>query len=546
MHRRFEPPHVAESVPGCMSAFDTDLFDALPDHAAIVDRDGIIVRTNAAWQRYARENAGDEKSIGPGTDYVAVCLGAKAPGMHEIAQGLRALSQGLRSLFSVEYPCHSLTQMRWFLMRAGKLKNGNVFVIHTDITDRKLAELRAEELANHDALTSVLNRRGLDEHASLELSRMQRQGGYISALLLDCDNFKAVNTQFGHALGDLALAEIARRIRETLRPEDIVARIGGDEFIVLLPHTKPAEAGAVAERIRSTVSGSPLVTEGDQVVGVTVSLSVAEIKPSAQGVEGILRACRDGLETSKRTGKNKTSDSMVRLSPEAQQVATTEIHVARQAVIELATGKPVGHELLARVHSSFGTLQQYFKRANEYRVLHAADVACIRACVAEAARLYDDGAIHINVFPSTLLSLSKAEWLDWIPSYDLRRRICLELCEQEIVGDPFQYKERVNELRILGFSFAIDDVGFGRTCLENLVVLEPQFVKIDRRFVHGVSTQIGAARQLGRLLRLVNTLGAISVVEGIENQEDAETCRSLGAIQAQGFFWGQPSVSERK
>lgn len=205
------------------------VLDALPDQAAVVDHAGVIIRTNKAWRDFSAANGGTPDQTGQGINYLSVCCSEEEQVVHTSAQ-LRELLAGEREVLSLEYPCHSPQQQRWFLMRAQRLRGG-ALITHTDITQRKLAELQAERLASHDPLTLTLNRRGFSHRLAAEMSRVRRRGGTVSAILIDIDDFKSINSHFGHAVGDIVLVEVARRFCDLLRAEDLLARIGGDEFL---------------------------------------------------------------------------------------------------------------------------------------------------------------------------------------------------------------------------------------------------------------------------------------------------------------------------
>jgi diguanylate cyclase (GGDEF)-like protein len=521
------------------------MMDALPDQVALLDDHGVITHTNLAWQRFAAENGGDPAKVGIGTQYLAVCMPERVSAEHAgVHASFTELLSGARSSFSLEYPCHSPVEQRWYLMRAGRVVGGGVLVTHIDITRWRLAELRAEDLANNDALTHALNRRGLVSRLHTERMRMIGQGGCLSAILIDCDDFKEINTRYGHAVGDVALIEIARRLGDALRPTDAISRIGGDEFLVLLPEMDPVRASQIANRLRLAIAHAPIAIASEGPVYLTCSLSVAGIDPKSEGLEEVLRSCRAGLDASKKEGKNRVSGESVNPRPTAVHLTTAVLRVARQPIIDLATEACTGQELLVRPEGDFGGPLDFFRQAAEHGLLQQIDMACLRACFEEARRVALGEAIHINVYPSTLLAVAAEELIALMPDIALRRRICLELSEQEIMGDPAHIKEKITPLRAAGFQIAIDDVGFGRTCLETLVLLEPDVVKIDRRFVDGVAVSAENARQLGRLVRLVRTLGASIIAEGIENPADAAVCLALGAEAAQGYLWGRPQVSK--
>ncbi|MBK7540174.1 MAG: diguanylate cyclase [Myxococcales bacterium] len=258
--------------------------EALPDQAAVLDADGVIVHANQPWRDSARDNGGDMERVDRGATYLSACEPTEhTPELAELRDMLQAVLTGQRARFSYEYPCHSPTERRWFLMRAGHLTPGGALVTHTNITARKLAELHADELANHDPLTGTLNRRGFSRRLHLELARRRRQGGALCAVLLDCDDFKDVNSRFGHAVGDVILVELARRFCDVLRPDDAVARIGGDEMVVLLPDTNSAEARRVGERLRLAVATSPFATKHGVHLQVTCSAAVVSLGQDAAG-----------------------------------------------------------------------------------------------------------------------------------------------------------------------------------------------------------------------------------------------------------------------
>jgi diguanylate cyclase (GGDEF)-like protein len=525
-----------------------NVLEALPDQAALIDGNGVIVRTNQAWKDFAEKNGGSPDSVDTGSRYLDVCVPTEeSPDLLDVQVMLSDVIRGDSLRFAYEYPCHSPTQKRWFLMRAGHLEPSGALVTHTDITNRKLAELENEALANHDPLTKTLNRRGLASCLQQELARSRRRGDPLAVMLIDCDDFKSVNSRYGHAAGDIVLVELTRRFCEALRPEDVLARIGGDELVVLLPETKRAEASIVAERLRLASMSLPFLVAGDAEVHLTCSISVAQADEHVAGLDDILKLCNDGLSASKQHGKNRVSNeykASTGSGSDPAELAAVVIKAARQPIVDLATGKRVGYEFLARGSGAYERPVDLFRRALETQVLQRVDLACLNASIVQLSKIATSEIAHINIYPSTLLSIDDDYLLRRIPDRALRERVCLELCEQEIIGDPMHLRDKVQALRKLGFTLAIDDVGFGRTCLENLVLLEPETIKIDRRFVDGVAGDPSKARQLERILRIAATLGAIVVVEGVETKQDADACLALGAALAQGYLWGRPTIVE--
>ncbi len=526
----------------------TAALDAIPDQVALLDRAGRIVFVNKSWTAFGLENGARPETTSVGARYLDVCTvpveepqTELAPIEEDVGARLKSLLEGTGSGFQFEYPCHSPTAERWVLMRAERLNDGGVVVVHTDITRQKRAQIDLHNQAIRDPLTALLNRRGLQHRLAAELSRTRRAGGTLSAVLLDCDDFKRINDQYGHSTGDIVLREIARRLCECLRPEDVICRLGGDEFLVLLPETNITEAFCVAERVRLAFSAVPVaVSHGP--LELTVSLSAVEVDESVNSTDDVLRLSQTGLRQSKNIGKNHTATTGLHRKPAPSTLdwAIQNLHVAVQDIRELHTMRQAAVEFLIRGPPGlFEQPDTLFRSAIEQQLLGVVDRACLRACL-QATSAVTQPKVHVNVYPSTLISLEPETLLSWLPGQISAADICLELCEQQILGDPAHLIPHLDRLRDFGFQIGIDDVGFGRSCLENLVVLEPDVIKIDRRFGSGASKDLGKGRMLERLLRVATTLHAMVVVEGIEDQSDADFIAELGASHGQGYLWGKP------
>lgn len=174
-----------------------------------------------------------------------------------------------------------------------------------DLAERlRLANQDLDRLATLDPLTDLYNRRGLERLLDAELNRSARTGDPIGVLFADFDDFKAINARFGHAGGDAALRESGRRLRRSLRPTDIVARIGGDEFLAILPCVQEQELGHLAQRFLESVSSEPVTLDGQRVF-LTISVAAGILPPDVTEIEQVLGWARGALEQSKRQGKNR-------------------------------------------------------------------------------------------------------------------------------------------------------------------------------------------------------------------------------------------------
>lgn len=412
------------------------------------------------------------------------------------------------------------------------------------------ANARLEEMSLADPLTGLRNRRGL-QRVLTGLSRLaERTGESFLALLLDMDDFKRVNDGLGYVAGDAVLRATAERLASCLRKSDFAARVGGDEFLLLLPHTRMAEGLQLAERVRVAVCGEPVPLRTGPV-RVSASIGLIEAAPSASTIEEILALSHLALRQSKGHGKNRVTGygegkgSPVRDSlPEVlRDLGRPDAFFAlRHPIIRLSDGRLAGYEMLGRTRiESFEDPEVFLRLGYEASILSMIDRRCFEVCLAAAERAGGSLRFHVNVLPSTLSGLASEPWLGSIPE-GLRRRLCVELSEQRIVGDPSQLVAPLGQLRAAGIRLSIEDVGFGRSSLESLVVLEPDFVKVDRRWVHGIGAgDPGCAQPLRRLVAVVRALGSETIAEGIETPEDLRSMRDLGIDFGQGFLWGRPS-----
>ena len=432
-----------------------------------------------------------------------------------------------------------------------------------DVTDRKRSEHKLKELADelsiantklerlstYDVLTEVFNRRGLLRWLGAELNRATRDGGSTAALLIDCDEFKSVNDTYGHSVGDRVLQETALRIVNAVRDEDAVGRIGGDEFLVILPNTQVAEAILVGERIRLAVADGDLLQP--EKASMTVSVGVARVPSSATGIDTVLELTQAALHKSKTGGKNQVrgNESGEWLAPSTNDLlidllSDPGMRAFWQPIVELASEAIVGYELLTRGPiGGFESPIDFLRLARNQDRLSEIDLHCLDVCLAAMrghAGLSSKMVIHANLFPSTLFSIPPDELVEQIDPANLPCSLCLELSEQEFVGLSEDLSDRLAVLKQAGIQIAIDDVGGIPGTVETALMVEPDVLKIDRLLVHGSSDDPLRGRLLGRLLHVASSLGIEVIAEGVERKADARLLQSLGITHAQGFLWSKP------
>lgn len=293
--------------------FTLSVLDGLSAHVCVIEATGVIVAVNRAWLDFAVSNGGSLGTLQEGANYLDVCEFAASmstPDAAEAGQFLVLMREALAghcTHFQLEYPCHSPSEQRWFIVRVSRIEGSDpprYVVAHDDVTALKLAQQALIMQAATDELTGVANRRGFIQALGVEFERLRRNPSlHCSVLALDLDLFKQINDTWGHAAGDAVLKDVARVVNRHKRVGDVFGRTGGEEFMMLLPDTAIDEAEALSERIRLQVSLEPLQFDGHSI-GITVSIGIALLTGSdTEAMEAVVRADR-ALYEAKTAGRN--------------------------------------------------------------------------------------------------------------------------------------------------------------------------------------------------------------------------------------------------
>ncbi len=417
----------------------------------------------------------------------------------------------------------------------------------------KISNDSLEKLTLTDPLTELLNRRGLQQVLSKELQKLARQDKRgLLAVLADLDNFKRVNDTLGHAVGDIVLKERAAKLEASLRSKDHVSRIGGDEFLILLPQTLLAEGLQVAERMRLAISDTT-ISSPSGTAKTTASVGIVKVSQGTPSVDELLSQMHCVLHRSKQQGKNRVStDWGCKQCKDGKCLSQSNIlealqskkqfHTVTLPIFRLADGRKVGYELLSRLSvPGFELPGDFFRFCMEANILPLVDHHCFKNCIAATLSLPRKSRYHVNLFPSTLIDIPVRHLLEDFPADIPKGTYCIEISEQQIIGNPSHLLKPVNALKEAGILIALDDVGFGHSSLESLVLLQPDIIKIDEKCVVGITRNALKVQSFERILKVAGALKTQVVVEGIESQESLDLLKRLGVKYGQGYFWGKPT-----
>jgi diguanylate cyclase (GGDEF)-like protein/PAS domain S-box-containing protein len=292
------------------------ILNAIPDSMALVERDGNIMSVNHSWHRFAQQNGADDATVrGVGMNYFEVCESAMALGAKEaeaVLQALRSVLSGDIDIAEIEYPCHAPDRQRWFLARVTPIEGEHgpvALVSHVNITDRKLAELKvAQESEVHreasltDELTGLRNRRGFELFGSDLWAAAIRRGGAMAVVFVDLDLFKPINDTWGHEEGDRVLKVVAEHLLGTFRSSDIVARVGGDEFLVLAWMNDRDHLEHITARLKPEL---PLTAPDGSSYVLGMSYGVAAVGPVQGTLQELVEKADRLMYEQKQAGRKR-------------------------------------------------------------------------------------------------------------------------------------------------------------------------------------------------------------------------------------------------
>jgi len=434
-----------------------------------------------------------------------------------------------------------------------------------DITERKLLSDRLAHDAAHDSMTGLLNRSSFTDHVSAALAAGNDRD--VAVLFIDLDHFKVVNDSLGHALGDELVTTVAQRLRATLRPDNVIARFGGDEFVVLCADLVNNDAAtAIAGRLLAAVA-EPIALTTEEVF-VTASIGIAIAAPGDTS-ETLLRHADAAMYRAKNNGRahavvfetdhHGSAVKALRTGTDLHRaLERNELVVHYQPIVALRTGRVIGFEALVRWnHPERGLIPpaDFIPLAEDTGLIlpigaWVLETACRQVVNWQAVR--DRGphsgmlAMNVNLAPRQLADPT-------LPTTVTRilgdtgvnpNAVCLELTENALMQNPVSATEALRTLRRLGIHLSIDDFGTGYSSLSYLKRFPVEALKIDRSFIDGLGHDHEDTSIVEAIVTLAHALGLTAVAEGLESPTQLEALRVIGCDFAQGFLLGRALPAE--
>lgn len=427
--------------------------------------------------------------------------------------------------------------------------------------ERRSVEEEARHAALHDPLTGLANRALFLDRLQHAIDNARRNRGQVGVLFVDLDHFKVINDSLGHRAGDELLEVVAERITAVMRPGDMIARFGGDEFTILCERMPDeADIEIIADRVRAALE-TAVTIEGNQV-RISASIGITVVDPYREpniDAGAVLRDADAAMYRAKDTGRARFAifddsmrlQAMNRLKVEADlraAIRNDELMLHYQPIVSATTGQVVCLEALARwEHPDRGWLdpEQFVPIAEETDLINRLSEWVLHSAARQARAWDDEGrdvmvsvnmsARHLerNGLLDTVLATLDQTGLD-------ARRMCLEMTETILMRDVAQSMSALWRLKDLGVCLAVDDFGTGYSSLAYLKRLPVDILKIDRSFVDGIATDREDRAIVEAIVSLAHSLGIVAVGEGVEDQNQLAALRSLECDLVQGFHLAVP------
>ncbi|MEG0141623.1 MAG: EAL domain-containing protein [Comamonas sp.] len=531
-------------------------FAAITTEAIVLHRDGIIMDGNDALSRLAGYTINELRGTAI-LDYVAPEVRLRA------LQNLRSESEERYESIAVHKSgLHIPVEIEAKTM-PGEDDSHRIVVLR-DMTDRLQTRQRIDFLAQHDLLTHLPNRARLNHLLSDVIAKAAGQQSRLAVLSLDLDQFKFVNDSLSHRAGDLLLCELAQRIQSALRPQDIVARVGGDDFVIVL-HDNPTllETEALVAQLRTPVE-APYQVEGTQL-NVSLSVGIAMYPKDGECPEALLSNAEAALQMAKGRGRSFSQFYTPALEGRATRMLMQEqmlrnavergefeLHYQPQTLMQ--SGELAGFEALVRwkhPHRGLVSPNEFIGFAENRGLIAAVDRWVLNQACRQAKAWQDDGYLPVPV--AVNLSAQEFRQRDVVQEVAQvlddtgldARYLHIEITETTLMLSGTQMQQTLHALKALGVGLAIDDFGTGYSSLAYLRKHPIDRLKIDRSFVSDLPHNPDAAAIVNAIVQMGQSLHIEILAEGVESPEQLHMLRQMGCAMMQGFLVSAPMPADR-
>jgi diguanylate cyclase (GGDEF)-like protein/PAS domain S-box-containing protein len=457
---------------------------------------------------------------------------------------------------------------KWVLanVRAVRDRDGKI-VLHEgtleDVTDRKVAEDRVKFLAYYDVLTGLPNRTLLQDRLDKALAGSRRRKDKVAVLFLDLDRFKVINDSLGHSFGDLLLRKVADRLKKEAREQDTVARIGGDEFVVVLTGLRDmTDAAVAAQRVMDAMIAEFGIQ--DRSLSVNCSMGISLFPEHGADGETLIKNADAAMYTAKESGRNRfqffseemNAQVMERLTLEnGLRVALDrkELFLVYQPQMDVATGNVVGVEALLRWrHPELGIISpdRFIIIAENSGLIVPIGAWVLRTACAQARKWQDQGIppmpVAVNVSAVQFRQPGFQELIATVLSETGLpcQYLELELTESLLLSNADMTASVLWELKGMGLKLSIDDFGTGYSSLSYLKQFPFGKLKIDRSFIRDVAVNSDDAAITTAIIRMAKSLGLKVIAEGVENEAQLSFLRALRCDEIQGYYFSKPLTAD--